>query len=268
MTAQQRSYHAQLIDAARSHWWYRGRERVVRAVAHPLARLGPEALVIDVGSGGGGPARGVFPHARIVAVDLSVQALKAYTGADGGVVADALHLPCRTGQPAAICAFDVLEHLPDDRQALRAWWEMLPPGGWLVLTVPAYRWLWSAHDRVNGHYRRYQAHHLRRLLATSGFRAVRMTYFNTVLLPGVAAVRWAQRLLGREAAQIRDGELDFGYRIPRWMERMCEASFSLESRWVRWADLPAGVSICAVARRRGALRGGARETGRLRWSTT
>ena len=247
------AYYTQYLDAARSHWWFRGREQVVQSVARPLMpHLG--MLIADVGSGPGGLARAVFPDGRIVAMDVSLTPLQANTSADARVVGDAARVPCRTGSVAALCAFDVLEHLDDDVGALREWHRVLMPGGWVVLTVPAYQALWSAHDDFNGHHRRYRRRALQRLLSDTGFLVRRLTYFNTVLLPAVALVRWTQRLLKSRSPQGSSssalGELDFQQRFPRWLERCFEGAFQLEAMWLRRHTLPAGVSICAVVQAR------------------
>jgi len=241
-------YYARYVEAARSHWWFRGRERIVAEVAGPLVRAGSLDTVVDVGSGPGGPARAVFPGARIVAVDLSLAVLRAYAGADARIAGDAARLPLASGCVSVICAFDVLEHLEDDREALRQWRASLKPGGWLIVTVPAYRQLWSAHDEVNQHRRRYRGRELGAALREAGLRVVRMTYFNTVLLPGIALARWSERLRPRSAARrIQAGELDLDRRLPAWAQRWCEGALRLEARWLRHGELPAGVSICAVA---------------------
>jgi SAM-dependent methyltransferase len=225
-------YYQQYIEAAESHWWFRGRERVLVSVAAAAAGLRPGSVIVDVGSGPGGPARTIFPEARIVAVDVSTTVLQAHARADERIAADASWLPLRSASVQAICAFDVLEHLDDDRAALEEWRRALAPGGWLMLTVPAYEQLWSAHDEVNGHRRRYRAGGLRRLLTSAGFAVARLTYFNTLLLPGIAMVRW---------------ELDCQKRMPGWLERWCEGALRLEARWLRGRGLPTGVSLCAVA---------------------
>lgn len=246
-------YYQEYLEAAQSHWWFRGRERVARAVAQRLVRLGPGATVIDVGSGPGGPARSVFPDATILAVDLSSEILAAYRQADGRAAADAAQLPLRNASVEGVCAFDVLEHLADDGAALREWRRVLAPGGWLVLTVPAYPALWSAHDDINRHHRRYLARGLTRRLTAAGFALRRMTYFNSLLLPAIAAVRWAERLSPRRAERrIAHAELDCSQRFPAWIERSFEGILSLEAWWARRGDWPAGVSLCAVARAPGA----------------
>jgi len=141
-------------------------------------------------------------------------------------------------------------NVDDDLLALQEWRRILVPGGWLILSVPAYQALWSQHDVANAHRRRYRAEHLRSLLRRSGFTPVRITYFNTLLLPGVALVRWAERVRGDVDGNIRieQAELDLQKRLPKWIERCCEEMLSLEARWIRRRALPAGVSIGAIAR--------------------
>ena len=252
MTALAGDYYRQYLDAARTHWWFRGRERVVKVLAEPLVMEEPGVVVADIGSGPGGPARAIFPTQRLIAFDVSPLPLQANQQADGRVVADAAQMPCRSSSLDAVCAFDLLEHLDDDAAALREWRRLLRPGGMLVLTVPAYGSLWSAHDDVNGHRRRYHAASLKPLLAGAGFTVVRMTYFNTLLLPAVALVRWAERLFKARAAaavgEAPEGHLDCQRRFPTWIERCCESAFVLEARWLRRHHLGAGVSLCAIAR--------------------
>lgn len=251
MTGLSPHYYEQYREALRSHWWFRGRKQVLDSLVSPIVPRQAVRCVADLGSGPGGPARTLFPHAWLVAFDLSMQPLDAYMGADGRVVADAANVPCRSGNFEVVCAFDILEHVDDDRGALQEWRRIVMPSGWLVLTVPAYQALWSAHDDANAHRRRYHAHRLQQLLREAGFRVVRLTYFNTLLLPGVAIVRWTERLfrgMNRNGHEASTGELDFQKRFPWWLERCCEGVLALEARWLRHASLPVGVSIGVVAR--------------------
>lgn len=247
------TYYRQCLQAAESHWWFRGRGRIVETIVRALIRVPPESVILDVGSGPGGSARRAFPQGKLFAMDLSPTVLTAYRQADGRVIADAASLPCRPGSITVLCAFDLLEHLEDDRAALEQWWRVLGPGGWLVMTVPAYQALWSAHDAINHHRRRYRAVTLKRLLGETRFSVVRLTYFNTILLPAIALVRWAQRLVGPMpcgyAERVRRGELDCAQQLPRWLARWCEGILRLEAVWVGRGALPAGASICAVAQK-------------------
>lgn len=243
------TYYEVYRDAQATHWWFRARESVLQALVPPDASQ-PGTTVIDVGSGPGGPTPAIFPGHPIVAIDLDDSVLRAYSSAAGRLVADVGRLPLKPQSARVLCAFDILEHLSDDLAALRNWREVLAPGGRLVITVPAYQALWSRHDDVNGHHRRYRASLLRARLETAGFVIDRLTYFNTVLLPGIACVRWWQRLTSTNANGSADGgSLDFNHRMPAAIESCFQSLFSLERHWLRHWRLPAGVSVCALAHR-------------------
>ena len=247
-------YYQQYLEAQRSHWWFRARQRILQTLMPPPLRELGAIRLIDLGSGPGGPARTLFRDGWLMACDVATQPLNAYPEADGRVVANATHVPCRTGSLDVVCAFDLLEHLDDDLEALREWRRILKPDGWMMLTVPAHPSLWSSHDEVNAHRRRYRRAELRRVLVSAGFEVVRLTHFNTLLLPGIALVRWGERLTSRPVQGVRPqghGDLDFQKRFPRWLERCFEELFSLETFWLRQRNFPLGVSLGAVARANG-----------------
>jgi SAM-dependent methyltransferase len=245
-------YYEDYRQACASHWWFRGREAVLRAFVSKVADLASgNHAVFDIGSGPGGPTAAVFPGRRITAVDLDLETLQAYVPADTRIVADGSRLPLQRGSVGVLCAFDVLEHLEDDAEALRHWREVLAPGGWLVITVPAYESLWSSHDDVNGHHRRYRARILRKRLEETGFSVLTLTYFNTFLLPAIALARFYQRLRGDKSVANGDPghvETDFSRRLPAPIEQCFEKFFSWESHIVRRWNLPAGVSLGVIAR--------------------
>ena len=140
--------------------------------------------------------------------------------------------------------FDVLEHLDDDAEALRKAASLLNETGRLVLTVPAHRFLWSPHDEINRHRRRYSFGGLRDCLLGSGLEIQRMTYFNTLLFPVV----WGARLLRRGLAPKGDRRSDFRIQGD-WINNLLSALFGSERFLLRRIDLPFGVSILAVAGR-------------------
>jgi SAM-dependent methyltransferase len=99
-----------------------------------------------------------------------------------------------------VCLFDVLEHIQDDVNALRSIRSLLKSRGKLLLTVPAYQWLWNAHDHQLHHVRRYTASTLKRCFEAGGLRATKLTYFNACLFPLAAVARGLDKLYGRQSA--------------------------------------------------------------------
>ena len=113
---------------------------------------------------------------------------------------------CPDGIPAyatkfdLICMFDVLEHIEKDVETMSAIKRLLSPGGCVVITVPAFQWLYGTHDEFLHHKRRYSADQIRKVAASSGFAIRRISYFNTLLFPLAVLARLKDRLLpGKQA---------------------------------------------------------------------
>lgn len=232
-----------------AHWWFSGRRAVVREV---LRRRLPRAAglsILDVGCGTGGMLQMLRDFGTVSGMDTSEQALASARQRLGPDV------PLRQGQlpdglpPGQtfdlVTAFDVIEHIPDAPAALAAIRGALAPGGALVVTVPAYQFLWSRHDELNHHCRRYTAPLLRRHLEAGGFKMAWHSYFNTLLFPPAAAVRLLQKVLpGRRGGGEGSSDLDLP---PRPINRLLEMLFAAERFVVPRARVPFGVSLVAVA---------------------
>ena len=151
-------------------------------------------------------------------------------------------LPFAPASADLVTSMDVIEHLDDDAVALREYRRVLRPGGWLLLTVPAYQWLWSAHDEWAAHRRRYRARGLADVVASAGFVVERVTYFNSFLVPPAAVLR---RTPVRRLVKGSNDEV--GASSPR-VDRVMTKLSAAERRWARRRRVPFGLSIALVAR--------------------
>ena len=136
-------------------------------------------------------------------------------------------------------AFDVIEHIPDDRGAMVSIARLLKPTGKLVMTVPAHQWMWSAHDVVNHHQRRYSKAGLKRLIEGSPLKLESIGYFNSLLFPVAMAERLSSKLRGKDDANLAPPAEP----INQALERI----FALERRVIGRVPLPPGLSLFAVA---------------------
>jgi SAM-dependent methyltransferase len=234
-----------MLDLDEHHWWYRGRRRVVDAelARLPLAR---SARILDAGCGSGRMLQELQRYGQVSGIELDPAAAEvARSRGHGEVRVGRLEeLPWESGQFELITCLDVLEHTPDDRRTLGELRRVAAPGGWLVLTVPAYQALWSQHDEANHHFRRYGRRALRRAVAEAGWRLERLTSFNSLLLPAAAIVRLAQRRRGPDESY--RPELERG---PAWLGSVLEQPLRAEAWWIsRGRTLPAGLSLMAVLR--------------------
>lgn len=222
------------------HWWYLAKRNLV--TAH-LDALGPATRCLDVGCGGGAMVAEAGRSRSAYGVDLSNQAL-AYARSRGLtrlVRAEAGSLPFAPRSFDAATLLDVLEHHACPEQLLTEIRKVLSPGGVLVITVPAFQWMWSYADHVLGHYRRYTRDTLRAELLVSGFTVQRLTYFHSWLLPVAWTFRKLRTLIGST-----DSADDF--EVPEILNRILFRLSQVEARLMRHHDLPFGLSVLAIAR--------------------
>ena len=234
------------LEVDEHHWWYRGRRRVIRAELDRLP-LPSAARVLDAGCGSGRTLQELVDYGDVSGIELNTEAAELARGrALGDVEVGRLEeLPWEDATFDLITCLDVIEHVPDDTAALAELLRVCRPGGWLLVTVPAYQALWSRHDEANHHYRRYSRAALRAAAGAAGWQLERMSSFNSLLLAPAAAVRLAQRRLGTHNGYTND--LDLG---PAWLNDVLERPLALEASWLaRGRTLPAGLSLLAVLRR-------------------
>ncbi|MEA2246021.1 MAG: hypothetical protein QOH46_550 [Solirubrobacteraceae bacterium] len=233
-----------MLNSDEEHWWYRGRRRVLRAELDRLP-LEPGARLLDAGCGSGRTMDELARYGRVSGVDLSAEAVETARrrGHADVRVAHVEDLPFADGTFDVVTCLDVVEHTPDDRATLAELRRVTRPGGLLLVTVPAYQALWSRHDEVNRHFRRYDSSSLRAAAGSAGWDVVTDTHFNSLLLAPAAAVRLAQR---HRRAPARS-DLDV---TPSALNGILELPLRLESRLIALGNrLPAGLSLLSVLRR-------------------
>jgi SAM-dependent methyltransferase len=234
-----------MLDVDEHHWWYRGRREIID---RELARLPlhAEATALDAGCGSGRTLLELARYCRRVAgLELNPEAAGVARGRGefDVQIGRVETLPWGEGTFDLITCLDVIEHTPDDVLALRELRRVSRPGAWLLVTVPAYQALWSSHDEMNHHFRRYSRRRLEFAVTEAGWRPQRMTFFNSLLLPPAALVRLTQRRKLAERGYSHELQLP-----PRWLNRVLELPLLGESRWLAAGrTLPVGLSLLAVA---------------------
>jgi SAM-dependent methyltransferase len=250
----ERGEYVQMYQLESSHWYFRGK----RAVLLQLLRLhltpGSAHRLLDVGCGTGGMLEVLKEFGLAYGVDRSALALGLCRERriDGLILADAsTSLPLKDAQFDVVCALDVLEHLPDERPLLGEIRRVLRPKGFLLVTVPAFKFLWSEHDDALRHYRRYTRRGLQDILEKTGFRIVRLSYYNSLLFPIAFFYRVLRRTLTRKAHRIDSTvrgtpQSDFFVQLPSWVNEVLAACFTLEARLLSRGDLPLGLGVVGI----------------------
>src|SRR5271166_7130868 len=200
-----RNYELQTHQAEDRHWWYRGRRTVIESVVSGLG-LPPNARILDAGCGSGRNMLELTRHGTVTGIELSQTSVVLARGRETGdvIAGSVLEMPFADASFDLAVSLDVIEHLEDDLAALRELRRVVAPGGALLVTVPAYQWLWSGHDEINHHFRRYTRSSLLAVAREAGWEPVRTTYFNSLLLP----VAIALRVLDRFSRKTTESSLD------------------------------------------------------------
>jgi SAM-dependent methyltransferase len=242
----ERSEYERLAAVEGRMWWFRG---LHDNLAGALAGTGraPLRTVLDAGCGTGGLLRRLaqaLPEATLVGVDIDLGAAAVARGKSGRsvCVGSVARLPFADGGFDAILSADVLCHRGvDAATTLVQFRRCLKPGGALVLNLPAYRWLYSAHDAAVDNARRFGRAELHDMLAAAGFAGIRSAYWNSLLFPLMVL----RRKLWRRSGPVPRSDVAL---LPAPFERAFAAVMALEGRLLRGgAALPFGGSLLAVA---------------------
>lgn len=230
--------YQQMAQTESRHWWFVARRQILDRLLRCLP-LPPAARILEIGAGTGGNLAMLSSLGHLDAMEQDETARNLATQKGGiPVRAGSLpeNIPFSRNSYDLVCMFDVLEHIDDDRAALAAVRQLMVPNGRLVLTVPAYRWLWSSHDIHLHHRRRYTRSELRRLAEEVGFDCIRISYFNTLLLPLLALTRLGNSLFKSRSA--------VGTAIPvRPVNVLLQKIFGCERFLLPYIDFPVGASL-------------------------
>ena len=235
--------YQQMATVEADHWWFRGRRRILERIISRLRLPVVSAKVLEIGCGTGGNLGMLSRFGMVDAVEPDAAARRLAMRASGPTVLEGAlpdNIPTAFDQYDLIALLDVLEHVENDTAALHAVAARLVPGGHVLLTVPAYPCLWSAHDVAHHHQRRYTRATLLEAITSAGLEVETLGFFNMILFPPAAALRLLQRAM--------PGTSNVREMPPEWLNRVLYQIFACERHLVLRLPLPFGLSLFAIAR--------------------
>lgn len=238
-------YELQTHRVEERHWWYRGRRRVLERAIERLG-LPDGASILDAGCGSGRNMVELARHGTVTGVELSDTSVRLARERGVGEVVEGsvMDMPFDEGSFDLTVSLDVIEHLQDDVGALRELRRVTKPGGALLVTVPAYQWLWSGHDEINHHHRRYNRPTLLAAAESAGWHVESSAHFNSLLLP----IAILLRALERFKPSTTKSSLDLWIPPAPLNWALCQP-LNLEAAVIgRGGPMPAGLSLLAVFR--------------------
>jgi SAM-dependent methyltransferase len=238
----ERAVYDAMAELDERHWWYRARREVIASLIRRKARPAAGARLLEIGCGTGHNLAMLGEFGSVDALEVDQTARAIAENRLGRKVFSA-PLPELAGIPERaydlVAAFDVIEHVPDDHAALEGIARRLKPGGKFVATVPAHQWMWSAHDVVNHHQRRYSKRALSELIERSPLKLDAIGYFNSLLFPLAVAQRVASKVTRKDDADLAMPPAPLNYALER--------VFAAERALIGRVPLPPGLSLFAVA---------------------
>jgi len=242
----EQSFYKNYFELEKGNWWFRVRRNIVFWFLN-RNRIGQGKKILDYGCGSGFLV-GKLQESGLDAygVDISKEAISL--GVSRGIknlsIASGIELDFADNFFDAVLALDVVEHIEDDKAAIKELGRLVRPGGYLILTVPAYQWMWGIQDEVAHHYRRYSMKSILDLIKTRlDLTVTRKSHFNTFLFFPAAAVRIVSKLF---KSKNRESDFDINNKL---LNKLLYNIFNLEAKLLRYINFPFGVSILLVLKK-------------------
>jgi SAM-dependent methyltransferase len=231
-----------------ANWWYVGRRDLVLKMAAQVDNgLSDKPLkILDAGCGTGINLKYFQILGDVYGLDISKNALifSRIRGLPSLICGSVDKLPFKNGLFNLVLALDVIEHIDEDISAVMELNRVLKPGGCLIITVPAFRFLWTDHDLAVHHKRRYTRSGLLNILQLGGFETERATYWNSFLFLPVATVR----LLKRFYRSGDDIQTDLA-KLPSPLNGLLLGLIRIENEILKRFDSPVGISVICICRK-------------------
>jgi 2-polyprenyl-3-methyl-5-hydroxy-6-metoxy-1,4-benzoquinol methylase len=233
------------FEVQKKHWWFVTKKEIVLDTIDRYLHKHAGTKVLDIGCGSGLMLNALENIGQTFGMDMSDNAINFSKEIFNGKVEKGFlpnQIPYAENYFNLITALDVIEHVDEDVDSLKAILAHLAADGKAVITVPAYMFLWSKFDEMNEHKRRYTLTELNTKLVQAGFTVEKISYYNTLLFPAVFVVRMLNNLLKRDGSSdvdLPNAPLNF----------VLKKIFGIEKYLLKFVNLPFGVSILAVVKK-------------------
>lgn len=227
------------------HWWFVGKRKIVTKLFEKFCWSGKKnKKILDIGCGMGVMLENLSQYGEVYGCDIESEAIEycsQFFGDNvklGNFAADKLY---NSESFDAVVSLDVLEHIQDDRSALREIQRILKPRGKLVITVPAQMKQWSYNDEVVHHYRRYEYDELKEKIREAGFHIEKLSFYNSKLYPFIIVIRKIKVIF---AIKKQDISVHMKENI---INTILRKIFESEYRWLLKRGYKYGVSLIVIA---------------------
>ncbi len=241
--------YEEMYKLEEGYWWHVAKRRLVKSWLDREVQGYGDRVYVDIGCGTGKMLEEMTKWRKwkkVLGLDGASEALGFCRKRGVGVVKKAdfeKKLPLGNTSVDVISSLDVVEHIRKDTALIREFYRVLKPGGLVIVTVPAYKWLWTYWDDILKHKRRYTGKEIRRKFERGGFEVVRQSYFYSYLLPVAMVFRLVKTLVPK-----RKLASDF-IGLPAWANGLMLRAAQGEEWLLEKRELPIGLSVVCLARK-------------------
>ena len=236
-----------------NHWWFASRTRALNAVMGPILPNKSDFKLLDIGCGAGNMIHHLSKYGQVKGLEIDERPVKKARdrGYDVDLFDATQQMPFDDNTFDAVTALDVIEHNEDDMAILTDSYRILKPGGHMIITVPAFMWLWTHNDDLNAHVRRYTAGELKEKLVKTGFKARRVSYNNFFVFPLAATLLLLRRSTDskKELASHHVDEEEYQVEMEPAspaVNTVLTGVGKVEAGLIKHVNLPVGTSLIAV----------------------
>lgn len=238
-----------MYDIEQSYWWFTGRQLLIKTLLERLRTNSFErGNILDIGCGTGIILKLIKNFGQAFGTELSPEAIHFLKQRDLNLVVQSdanLSIPFKDNTFLAVTCLDVAEHIDNDRCLIEEIFRVCKPGGHVIVTVPAFGFLWSTHDVALHHKRRYSKKQMLMKIHHLNWKVVKCSYYNTALFLPILATRKLQGFLLNHGPH-RPVQSDFSIKLPAWVNKALSVLFFLEIRGLKYLNFAFGVSLLLV----------------------
>jgi len=239
--------YARMEEHEKNYWWHLGRLRIIKTYVTRALQEKQKVKIMNVGCGTGGTIDMLEKFGTVDNVDISEDAIKymKQNGYTRITKVDDIKLPFKNKSYDMVVAFDVLEHIENQTGAMKEWNRILKDDGVVVITVPAYQWLWSDHDKSLYHQRRYTTGRIKQVAAEGGFKVEKKSYAIVFSLPMVVGFRYLNKITGKKV----DSETSY-VEVPKSVNWLFKQFLYFEAFMHNFVKFPFGTTVVTILRKK------------------
>lgn len=247
-------YYNEYYKLERTHWWFKARLVILETIMynHNIINGKKHTTILNAGAATGATSVMLKKFGEVISLEYDKDCSEFLEKLlNEEVINSSLtELPFKDKKFNIVCAFDVIEHIEDDRKAIREIYRVLDNDGYIYLTVPAFDILWSEHDEINHHYRRYKLKQLVDLLESNNFKVQYKTYFNFYLFIPILLLRILFKILPYRKKKSTTGSDFEKFSSNKVLNTILFKIFKNESHWLKSdIELPFGVSALIIGKK-------------------